>query len=48
MNVTLSSFTTFATMRRNEFVNDHCTYRYGHYGFSKFSDNFVVLFGVGL
>ena len=123
MNLTLSSFTAFATMRRNEFVNDRylslffshdfkrlfyrpsakvsglfdfqpaivtnigwgtlrkpknhseievsdmhfgyfesgimlrrlvsildvgCMYRYGHYGFSKFSDNFVVLFGVGL
>jgi hypothetical protein len=123
VNLTLSSFTSFATMRRNEFVNDRyfafffshdfkrlfyrpsakvtglfdfqpaivtnigwgtlrkpenhseieisdmhlgffesgimfrklfsildvgCMYRYGHYGFNNFSDNFVVLFGIGL
>ena len=124
MNLTINSFTSFATMRRNEFVNDQylalffshdfkhlfgkpsvkvrkfidfqpailtnigwgtlrkpenhsgvevsdmhlgyfesgvmfrklllgrldvgCMYRYGHYGFDTFADNFVVLLGVGL
>ena len=123
LNTTLNSFTSFATMRRNEFVNDRyltlffshdfkhlfgkprveiariidfqpsiitnigwgtlrkpenhakieisdmhsgyfesgimfrkflfrvldfgCMYRYGHYGFEKFSDNFTVVFEIG-
>jgi hypothetical protein len=25
-----------------------CMYRYGHYGFDKFSDNFTLTFGVGM